>query len=180
MKKPRNRLSLDLARGTTLDVSACYSKLEGSPQKLPHVEFYKTNIGPGAYDPLKEARTPKFSFGKDGKLKQEPSVAPGVGSYSPTHVKKKAPACIIGKSSKWDEYWEKRMVGRSPGPIYGYTLDSDSANKSQLNRVVIILPHVPNQQIARAETWKKCPKNFRTGRSQSQSFSRKIPSEVHI
>jgi len=104
------------------------------------IEFYKFNVGPGTYD-LKEelfARSPKFSFGKEEKMKSRASKSPGVGKYSPTpySILKAAPSFGMGKLPKGEDYWEKRMKQRSPGPVYKYILQEDSGSKHKLNCAV--------------------------------------------
>ena len=106
-------------------------------------------LGPGSYnipsalsDKDKSKMTitdsPKFSFPKCEKLKLEPTPAPGVGYYSPSHKKTlhEAPAFAIGNATKTNTYWEKKLWQRSPGPVYGYTLDLDLADKSKIKKVV--------------------------------------------
>ena len=139
-KGRRNRYSVDTTQRNTLDVTGTrLDETESSPKSRQR-EFYKTNIGPGAYNIKYEAKksSPKFSFGKSVKLKLKRNVAPGVGTYSPAHVPvdKAAPRCIIGRSSKCDKYWEKRMAEQSPGPVYSITSYEGVTSNHKLNNVV--------------------------------------------
>jgi len=112
------------------------------------IEFYKTNIGPGAYNitEILCQTKPKFSFGKQEKMKRTYVQSPDVGKYFPSLVivKKTIPAHTIGKASKWDEYWEKRMKNRSPGPVYKYNLIED---QKKLNKVVYLFTIIAFYQV---------------------------------
>eukprot|EP00831_Metopus_contortus_P027533 TRINITY_DN23118_c0_g1_i2.p3 TRINITY_DN23118_c0_g1~~TRINITY_DN23118_c0_g1_i2.p3 ORF type:complete len:122 (-),score=56.04 TRINITY_DN23118_c0_g1_i2:94-459(-) len=57
---------------------------------------------------------------EDKKMRFDPRDTPGVGHYSPPPEKRIGPAFTLGRASKNDDYWEKRMYARSPGPVYQY------------------------------------------------------------
>ena len=103
-------------------------------------EFYRSNVGPGSYNPTDEAIKTKiqFSFSKDSRLKQTKPHGPGAGTYKPSHCAtfRTYPKWVIGTSAKCDSYWMDKMVRRSPGPIYKYVLNSDSTSKYKQNCVV--------------------------------------------
>lgn len=96
----------------------------------PQLEFYRTQVGPGSYN-LEQNNSPKnnphSSFSKDPKLKLDLSPAPGIGTYNPNieSISKVSPRCIINKSPRNDNYWDKKMYNRSPGPKYNYPILSD-------------------------------------------------------
>lgn len=118
------------------------------------MEFYKFNVGPGTYEPRESLlpRSPKFSFGREEKMRLRPAQSPGVGKYSPTPhpIAKNAPSFGMGKLPKGEDYWERKMKQRSPGPIYKYTLFEDSTSKYKLNCAVSFRNSVA---VAKVRVW---------------------------
>jgi len=86
-------------------------------------EFYRSNVGPGSYDPISKASKTRieYSFTKDSRLKHiQPSLTSAVGFYFPSHAitSKTSPRWVIGTAPKSDNYWVSKLNQRSPGPIY--------------------------------------------------------------
>lgn len=70
-------------------------------------------------------------------MKPDVARVPGAGQYSPTNIiKPQIPAHVIGSAEKVDKYWETKLYKRSPGPIYKYSLDVDSASTKKQKNVV--------------------------------------------
>lgn len=115
--------------------SDCSTKAESKAQSKLHeqftsrIEFYKSNIGPGAYELPRSLSQRKlaYSFSKEPKLAFKANGIPGVGKYSPKPIVNSTPNYTISKSSKSKEYWQLKRNQRSPGPVY--SLPSRTANE---------------------------------------------------
>ena len=107
-------------------------------------DFYRSNIGPGSYDLTKKiyAEPPKFSFGNNPRMKlKKLHEGPAVGRYTPSFdvISKNDHKCFIGSSPKFSNYYDKQISQRSPGPVYSYSLDSDTGHKSGFAHVVFLI-----------------------------------------
>lgn len=109
-----------------------------SALKESRIEYYRQNIGPGTYEIQSDLsqKVLGYSFFKTPKFEGKSDKTPGVGNYSPKITSRAVPRCIIGTSTKGNDYWEIRRNKRSPGPIYKYTLPNESTSKYRLNCVV--------------------------------------------
>lgn len=81
---------------------------------------------------------PCFTFARDKRLKLKTLQTPSVGEYSPDYRRNavRTPEYGLGSSPRDEHYWMKRLQARSPGPIYHYTLDSDTSSRHHQQKAV--------------------------------------------
>ena len=109
-------------------------------------------LGPGSYEmpsvfvgalnsPQVFKTRPCYTFSKEPKLRLPPTGAPEVGTYDPDYRRNSLanPSYGIGSAPKQDEYWTKKLLNRSPGPVYLYKLDKDTASPHNQRKVVRML-----------------------------------------
>jgi hypothetical protein len=127
---------------------------------------YSLRVGPGSYNippvisneerlKIVYKESPRFTFARCEKLRLEPTASPGVGRYSPSDTLRSsaAPAFAIGSGPKTDAYWDKKLYNRSPGPVYNFTLDCDSASQNQSRHVVPISLSVVHSPLFDQGSW---------------------------
>jgi hypothetical protein len=81
---------------------------------------------------------PCYTFSKEPKLRMQPTGVPEVGTYDPDFRRNSCthPSYGIGSAPKHDAYWDRRLHKRSPGPVYNYNLDKDTASPHNQRKVV--------------------------------------------